>query len=142
MIYNLADWFMPGRSGEQTVTHCGDTLDINASASAQSISVADTEGNERTVAPPFPAADYADTDEAGFYTVISESADGEITERTIAVNAAVDGESKLSALFGQDVQGSTGTASKGGAGLMEVLIIAAVIALLAEWWVKYNGVKR
>lgn len=142
MIYNLADWFMPGRSGEQTVTHCGDTLDINASASAQRISVADTEGNERTVAPPFPAADYADTDEAGFYTVISESADGEITERTIAVNAAVDGESKLSALFGQDVQGSTGTASKGGAGLMEVLIIAAVIALLAEWWVKYNVVKR
>lgn len=142
MIYNLTDWFLPSRSGAQSVTHCGERLNIQSSAAAEKITVIDTEGNERTVAPPFPAADYSDTSEAGFYTVVSENNDGSVSESVIAVNTATEGESQLSALFGQDKEGHMGTASKGGAGLMEILIILAVIALLAEWWVKYNGIKR
>ncbi len=142
MIYNLTDWFLPDRSGVQSVTHCGESLNIQALASAEKITVTDTEGNDRVVAPPFPASNYSDTEEAGFYTVTYENSDGSETITSIAVNTAVEGESELSALYGQNVEGNTGTASKGGAGLMEILIILAVIALLAEWWVKYNGTKR
>ena len=58
------------------------------------------------------------------------------------MNAETDGESELSALFGQDKEGNSGAASKGGAGLMGILTIIAVIALLAEWWVKYYGNKH
>ena len=142
MIYNLTDWFLPGRTGIQTVTHCGDKLNIQSLASAEKIRVSDPEGNERTVAPPFPTADYSDTTEAGFYKVIFENSDGSTDETVIAVNEETDGESELSALFGQDKEGNSGAASKGGAGLMGILTIIAVIALLAEWWVKYYGNKH
>ena len=53
-----------------------------------------------------------------------------------------DGESDLEALYGQDVEGSAGRASKGGASLTGILTILAAAALLAEWWVKYYGNRR
>lgn len=142
MIYNLTDYFLPGRTGESAAAFCGEKLNTAVNASAEKITVTNPEGNERTVAPPFPAADYSETDEPGFYTVSVYDSEGNINETSLAVNAKTDGESELSALFGQDKEGSMGAASKGGAAIMELLIIIAVIALLMEWWVKYHGIKR
>ena len=59
-----------------------------------------------------------------------------------ADNTLTVGESDLSALYGQDKEGTAGKATKGGAALMGILTILAVIALIAEWWVKYYGNKR
>ena len=42
----------------------------------------------------------------------------------------------------RDKEGTAGKATKGGAALMGILTILAVIALIAEWWVKYYGNKR
>lgn len=142
MIYNLTDYFLPGRNGGSTAVFCGDKLNTDINASAEKITVTNTEGLERTVAPPFPASDYSETDEPGFYMVNVYDSEGNISETSLAVNAKIDGESELSALFGQDEEGSMGRASKGGAALMDLLIIIAVIALLVEWWVKYHGIKR
>lgn len=142
MIYNLSEWFMPGRIGADTVTKCGDKLNIDASADASKIIVEDPSGGKRTVAPPFPAAEYRDTYEPGFYRVTSENAAGEVTETVLAVNTLTEGESELSALFGQDRTGAAGKASKGGAALSGILTILAALALLAEWWVKYYGGRR
>ena len=91
---------------------------------------------------PFPASEDSDTPEPGFYTVYIENSDGETSETAIAVNALTDGESDLEALYGQDVEGSAGRASKGGASLTGILTILAAAALLAEWWVKYYGNRR
>ncbi|MEA4972767.1 MAG: BatA and WFA domain-containing protein [Candidatus Metalachnospira sp.] len=142
MIYNLTDYFLPGRTGESAAAFCGEKLNTAVNASAEKITVTNPEGNERTVAPPFPAADYSETDEPGFYTVSVYDSEGNINETSLAVNDKTDGESELSALFGQDKEGSMGTASKGGAAIMDLLIIIAVVALLMEWWVKYHGIKR
>ncbi len=142
MIYNLTDWFLPGRSGNGNSQHCGEKLNINASAAAEKITVTNPDGNEKIVAPPFPAVDYYDTSVPGFYTITSENTDGSIIENVVAVNVKTDGESELSALFGQDIAGSAGAASRGGSDIMNLLIMIAVVVLLAEWWVKYNGVKR
>lgn len=142
MIYNLTDYFLPGRTGSSTSVFCGEKLNTAVNASAEKIVVTNPEGKERTVAPPFPAADYSETDEPGFYTVTVYDSDGDISETSLAVNSKTEGESELEALFGQDKEGSLGTASKGGAAIMDVLILIAVIALLVEWWVKYHGIKR
>ena len=53
-----------------------------------------------------------------------------------------DGESQLNAMFGQDETGKVGAVGKGGSGIMELLIITAILALVAEWWVKYRGNKH
>ncbi|GFI62367.1 hypothetical protein IMSAG049_01549 [Clostridiales bacterium] len=137
MIYNLTDWFLPNRAGMSVAANCGGILNIQSSASADRILVTNPDGEERTVAPPFPAADYADTNIAGFYTITTEELDGTVSESVIPVNAMTEGESELSALFGQDKEGKAGTALKGGANLMEILLIIAALSLLAEWWVKY-----
>ncbi len=142
MIYNLSDWFVPGRIGTQNSAKCGETLNIDIAADAQKVTVEGPSGDVRTVAPPFPASEYSDTAEAGFYNVTSEKSDGSITETTLAVNTLTDGESDLSALFGQDREGTAGKATKGGAALMGILTILAILALIAEWWVKYYGNKR
>ena len=142
MIYNLSEWFMPGRIGNGTATKCGDLLNVEASADAAEIIVEDPSGNKRTVAPPFPAAEYRDTFEPGFYRVTSTDSGGDVTESVLAVNTLTDGESDLSALYGQDREGTAGKASKGGAALSGILTILAVLALLAEWWVKYYGNRR
>lgn len=141
MIYNLTDWFMPGRSGIQTGIHCGENLELQASADAENITVVNPLGEERLIVPPFKDADYTDTSEPGFYNIISENGDGTTEEKIMAVNAKTEGESQLSAMFGQDKAGSTGTAAKGGTGIMEILIIIAALALIIEWWVKYYGNK-
>ncbi len=60
MIYNLADYFLPSRSGTTSI-YCGQKLNTAYSAAAERITVTNTEGEERTVAPPFPSADYSDT---------------------------------------------------------------------------------
>ena len=140
MIYNLSDWFMPGRLGNGSEAKCGQSLEINAPADAAEIEVTDPDGNGRVIAPPFPASEYSDTPEPGFYTVYIENSDGETSETAIAVNALTDGESDLEALYGQDVEGSAGRASKGGASLTGILTILAAAALLAEWWVKYYAI--
>ena len=142
MIYNLSDWFMPGRLGNGSEAKCGQSLEINAPADAAKIEITDPDGNGRVIAPPFPASEYSDTPEPGFYTVYIENSDGETSETAIAVNALTDGESDLEALYGQDVEGSAGRASKGGASLTGILTILAAAALLAEWWVKYYGNRR
>lgn len=142
MIYNLTDYFLPGRTGNSMAVTCGENLNTAVNASAEKITVTDPSGKERTVAPPFPASDYRDTDEPGFYIVAVYDSEGNINESSLAVNAKTDGESQLEALFGQDREGSMGTASKGGAAIMNILILIAVIALLMEWWVKYHGIKR
>lgn len=142
MIYNLSDWFVPGRIGTQDITRCGETLSIDVSADANKVTVENPSGDTRVVAPPFPASEYNDTSEAGFYYVTSEKSDGSVQETVLAVNTLTDGESDLSALFGQDKEGTAGKATKGGAALMGILTILAVIALIAEWWVKYYGNKR
>ena len=141
MIYNLADYFLPSRSGT-TGIYCGQKLNTAYSAAAEKITVTNTEGEERTVAPPFPSADYSDTQQPGFYTVSVYSTDGTVREYPTAVNVKTDTESRLSALEGQDTSGSTGTAVKGGGSLLNALVVLAILALIAEWWVKYHGIKR
>ena len=141
MIYNLADYFLPSRSGTMGI-YCGQKLNTAYSAAAERITVTNTEGEERTVAPPFPSADYSDTQQPGFYTVSVYGTDGTVREYPTAVNVKTDTESRLSALEGEDTSGSTGTAVKGGGSLLNALVVLAILALIAEWWVKYHGIKR
>ena len=142
MIYNLTDWFLPNRSGIQTGIHCGEKLDINASADIEQIIIVNTLGEERILLPPFKDADYSDTSEPGFYSIKAEKIDGNEDKNIMAVNVKTDGESQLNAMFGQDETGNVGTVGKGGSGIMELLIITAILALVAEWWVKYRGNKH
>ncbi len=142
MIYNLTDWFLPNRSGIQTGIHCGEKLDINASADIEQIIIVNTLGEERILLPPFKDADYSDTSEPGFYSIKAEKIDGNEDQNIMAVNVKTDGESQLNAMFGQDETGNVGTVGKGGSGIMELLIITAILALVAEWWVKYRGNKH
>lgn len=142
MIYNLTDWFLPNRSGIQTGIHCGEKLDINASADTEQIIIVNTLGEERILLPPFKDADYSDTSEPGFYSIKAEKIDGNEDKNIMAVNVKTDGESQLNAMFGQDETGNVGTVGKGGSGIMELLIITAILALVAEWWVKYRGNKH
>ena len=46
MIYNLADYFLPSRSGT-TGIYCGQKLNTAYSAAAEKITVTNTEGEER-----------------------------------------------------------------------------------------------
>lgn len=142
MIYNLTDWFLPNRSGIQTGIRCGEKLDINASADTEQIIIVNTLGEERILLPPFKDADYSDTSEPGFYSIKAEKIDGNEDKNIMAVNVKTDGESQLNAMFGQDETGNVGTVGKGGSGIMELLIITAILALVAEWWVKYRGNKH
>ena len=142
MIYNLTDWFLPNRSGIQTGIHCGEKLDINASADTEQIIIVNTLGEERILLPPFKDADYSDTSEPGFYSIKAEKIDGNEDQNIMAVNVKTDGESQLNAMFGQDETGNVGAVGKGGSGIMELLIITAILALVAEWWVKYRGNKH
>lgn len=142
MIYSLTDWFLPNRSGIQTGIHCGEKLDINASADIEQIIIVNTLGEERILLPPFKDADYSDTSEPGFYSIKAEKIDGNEDKNIMAVNVKTDGESQLNAMFGQDETGNVGTVGKGGSGIMELLIITAILALVAEWWVKYRGNKH
>ena len=142
MIYNLTDWFLPNRSGIQTGIHCGEKLDINASADTEQIIIVNTLGEERILLPPFKDADYSDTSEPGFYSIKAEKIDGNEDQNIMAVNVKTDGESQLNAMFGQDETGKVGAVGKGGSGIMELLIITAILALVAEWWVKYRGNKH
>lgn len=142
MIYNLTDWFLPNRSGIQTGIHCGEKLDINASADIEQIIIVNTLGEERILLPPFKDADYSDTSEPGFYSIKAEKIDGNEDQNIMAVNVKTDGESQLNAMFGQDETGKVGAVGKGGSGIMELLIITAILALVAEWWVKYRGNKH
>lgn len=138
MIYNLTDWFIPGRNGITNINYCEEKLNVNILAASEKTTVTDPGGVEKIIAPPFPAVDYMETSETGFYKVTSEMSDGRIIEDTIAVNALRENESDIEAPFGQDKTGNVGVSLKGGASLMKALLFIAIFALIAEWWVKYS----
>jgi hypothetical protein len=140
LVQHLLDWLVPSGSVATPLVRIGEAADLVPLPEAQSVDVVTPDGQDVAVAPPFPAAPFADTTQPGIYQVIQRDADGAETKSTFGVNFATPSESRLRA--GENVALPAGSSGNRGTSshlfapreVWQVAVVAALLLLVAEWW--------
>ena len=141
-MHNVMQFFIPGSVTGGAQAQTGRPVGLNVAPNATRIRVATPRDDMVTVAPPFPAAPFADTAVPGFYTLVQETAHGTFAE-TFAVNVPTTESNLLRDAPPLDVLPMP---LYGGVGLpltrqnfMGILLLPVLILLLTEWWVFGRG---
>lgn len=134
LIYNLQNWFFAQNIQQslQSITS-GQVLEISLLPETKQASVLLPNGKSIDIAPPFPALPFADTEQAGIYTLIQKNETQQ--ENVFAVNAKTEGESDLMIQKSQSEQQQEHTKKviKTGRSIQTFVIIALLLLLLLEW---------
>ena len=134
LIYNLQNWFFAQNIQQslQSITS-GQVLEISLLPETKQASVLLPNGKNIDIAPPFPALPFADTEQAGIYTLIQKNETQQ--ENVFAVNAKTEGESDLMIQKSQSEQQQEHTKKviKTGRSIQTFVIIALLLLLLLEW---------
>lgn len=69
LMQNLLNWMLPPVVDSDGQIYSGQSVDIHLLPNAQMVDVVTPSGKTVRIAPPFPAAPFADTQEIGVYTV-------------------------------------------------------------------------
>ena len=134
MMHTLS-YLMPDVLSNVTDALCGDVLALSLDGRTTKAAAVTPGGKSVSLAPPFPALPFADTGEAGLYTLSQTVIGGETVQMPFVVNvmtaesdvrqvAESSGENRLQA-------GVTDY----GREFTTLLMIALLALMMAEWWV-------
>jgi hypothetical protein len=139
LVQHLLDWLVPGGSVATPVVRVGEAAALVPLPEARSVDIVTPDGVTVRVAPPFPAAPFAQTETPGIYQVVQRDADGHESRSQFAANFTNPGQSQLR-------EGAAATLTPGATnvskvtslvGPREIWQIAAIIGLallVVEWW--------
>ena len=133
-------------SGTKNVENAfpGQGIEFNLDPKTEQAKVISPSGKVSKIAPPFPAELFDATGEVGLYT-LEQAVKEDRSYHYFTVNAPAERESNL--LKGENtVQNQAGDPGKAagkvstGFNLQGLILWAAILLLLIEWWVYSNGV--
>jgi Ca-activated chloride channel homolog len=141
LVQNLLDWLVPGGGVASPTIRAGQSEGLVAIPNAQSIDVVAPDGRRTSIAPPFPAPSFDQTDQPGLYTVVQRDTSGAQVSSTFAANFFEPSESHLVAGDATAASGSEPSAVSSQPAPREVWAVAAggmLALLMLEWWVVYR----
>jgi hypothetical protein len=94
LVQNLVTWLVPGLEAQTASLRPGETFRVAGRPEAEAIWVVGPDGRRVDLAPPFPPAPFAATDQLGPYRVVQRVGGGE-REELFTVNLLAPRESRL-----------------------------------------------
>jgi hypothetical protein len=147
LMANITDWLNPGRVFDTpTGLQPGDPVTIVPGASATAVLIAKPDGTNWTADVAEEPIFFTETGQLGLYQVTLRDDNGDRAAGSFAVNLFNPAESRIVPQESVQVgQVSVDTAVAENIGQRELwpwLAAAALLILLAEWWVHFRGVRR
>lgn len=141
IMNNFMQWMLPSYYQDLTDVTPQEPVEFYVLPETKEAKVVKPSGEQITVAPPFPAAPFTQTDELGFYTIEQEVTEGTVYD-FFAVNFPAESESGL---IGNDmvvnheyIEGESSTQRvEIGYNLTWIFTLLTLIFVVIEWWV-YN----
>jgi hypothetical protein len=144
LMANISGWLSPGTAfDEQGLLRPGNSVNVSPAIQADRLIVVKPDGSEWSTDLGEQAIQFAGTDQVGLYQAFVETDGARRSSGSFAVNLFSRDESHIEPRASVRV-GSTRTqaAAEGDVGQREFwpwLLLAALIILLAEWWVHLRG---
>jgi len=147
LMANITDWLNPGRVFDTpTGLQPGDPVTIVPGASSTAVLIAKPDGTTWTADVGEEPIFFTETGQLGLYQVTLRDDNGDRPAGSFAVNLFNPAESRIAPQESVQVgQVSVDTAVEENIGQRELwpwLAAAALLILLAEWWVHFRGVRR
>jgi Ca-activated chloride channel family protein len=150
LMYNLVNWFLPSPVPGDGQISPGTPVTIQPWPGTTRITVAAPDHADQpiTLAPPFPAAVFDQTDRPGIYVVTQDIASGQQRQGTFVVNLFDPLQSNLAPVDQLPVLHSTAFGANGQGGqsiplelreLWPWLAALLLLLLCAEWWLFSRG---
>jgi hypothetical protein len=139
LIQHLLDWLVPGGSVATPVVRVGEAAALVPLPEARSVDIVTPAGVQVRVAPPFPAAPFAQTEQPGIYQVVQRDAEGHETRSQFAANFTNPGQSQLR--VGTNATLTPGAANVSSAAnlvapreIWQIAVVIGLALLVIEWW--------
>ncbi|HFQ94736.1 MAG TPA: hypothetical protein ENK32_12040, partial [Anaerolineae bacterium] len=147
LMANITDWLNPGRVFDTpTGLQPGDPVTIVPGASTTAVLITKPDGITWTADAGAEPVFFTETGQLGLYQVTLRDDNGDRPAGSFAVNLFNPAESHIAPQESVQVgQASVDTAVAENIGQRELwpwLAAAALLILLAEWWVHFRGVRR
>ncbi|NKQ34390.1 MAG: VWA domain-containing protein [Chloroflexi bacterium] len=147
LMANITDWLNPGRVFDtSTGLQPGDPVTIVPGASSTAVLITKPDGATWTADVSAEPIFFTETGQLGLYQVTLRDDNGDRPAGSFAVNLFNPAESRIAPQESVQVgQASVDTAVEENIGQRELwpwLAAAALLILLAEWWVHFRGVRR
>lgn len=137
LVQNVVNWFLPSASGAESQLTVGQAASIPLSADARQYDITLPDGRTLT---DQTQRQFGDTTLPGFYSLRQYDGTGQLLQQdAFAVNAAAGSESELRTASAE--RREEAAAMDGGLrsqALLPLFILAAMAALLLEWWVYHR----
>jgi hypothetical protein len=139
LAQHVLDWLVPSGSVATPVVRVGEAAALVPLPESQSVDVVPPDGVPVRVAPPFPAAPFAETTAAGIYQVVQRDASGNETRSQFAANFVDPSMSKLQlgqsfAISPDAANARTSALLSGPREIWQLFAIGALVLLAVEWW--------
>ncbi len=146
-IYNLMNWFLPSPVGENGQVAAGTSVTIQTWPGADQVTITSPNHKTTTVAPPFPAIPFDQTNQTGIYHV-TQRVHGQERAGDFVVNLFDPLQSRLAPATSLPVIATnniTGINNGVPRTLHEIWPWIAALLLLVlclEWWIFSGGYKK
>ncbi|WIV11506.1 BatA and WFA domain-containing protein [Proteiniborus sp. MB09-C3] len=139
-VQNMLDYSLNMSTQEKTSVLSGESLNLEALPRSKEISIIKPNSEKEKLAPPFPLAPYADTEEIGVYT-IEQKLDKDTVNSYFVSNADTRSESKyeLVSIEMQKEIIEMQNKIKGEKNIGNILLLIAILILAVEWVVYNRG---
>jgi hypothetical protein len=141
LMQNILAWMLPPVVDSDVRIYAGMDVNINPLPQAEHVDVIAPSGKATALAPPFPIAPFANTDEVGVYTVEQRWSDGS-AKGYFTVAIPVEQESDLTAQgksYAQETPRQTDANPVSRTELWPYLAWIALSIVLIEWQVYQHG---
>ena len=134
LLYRLTEWYFP--NGEEALTQqdAGKGISFALRPETEKAWILTPQGEQITIAPPFPAPPFTKTERNGRYTLVEENGEGQQTTKIFGINPKTEGESNL-ALQGEKIETGKreGKTIDAGKPLASLFLLLVCILLMVEW---------
>ncbi len=147
LMANITDWLNPGRVFDTpTGLQPGDPVTVVPGASTTAVLITKPDGTIWTAEAGEEPVFFTETGQLGLYDVTLQDDNGDRSAGSFAVNLFNPAESRImpqdSVQLGHDSVDTAVAENIGQRELWPWLAAAALLILLAEWWVHFRGVRR
>ncbi len=139
-VQNMLDYSLNISAQEKTSILSGESLNLDVLPKSQEVTVIKPDGKREKLAPPFPLAPYANTNDIGLYT-IEQKLDKEVANSYFVSNADTHSESKYETLSSEEQKEIIERQKKikGEKNIGNILLLIAILILAVEWVVYNRG---
>jgi hypothetical protein len=139
LVQPLLDWLVPGGSVATPVVRVGEAAALVPLPEARTLDIVTPNGVQVRVAPPFPAAPFAQTELPGIYQVVQADAEGRQTRSQFAANFTNPGQSQLRAGINVTLEpGAKNVSSAANLAapreIWQIAVVLGLALLVIEWW--------